>query len=37
MNKNILFTGGGGIGNELIWKYLKKNITFFLRCFIRKY
>ncbi len=22
--KNILFTGGGGIGNELIWKTLKK-------------
>ena len=29
MNKNILFTGGGGIGNELIWKILKKKYNLF--------
>ena len=29
MNKNILFTGGGGIGNELIWKILNNKYNLF--------
>ena len=29
MNKNILFTGGGGSGNELIWQLLKKKYNLF--------
>lgn len=29
MIKNILFTGGGGVGNELIWKKLHKKYNLF--------
>lgn len=28
-NKNILFTGGGGVGNELIWRSLKNKYKVF--------
>ena len=30
MSKNILFTGAGGSGNELIWQLLKKKYNIFL-------
>ena len=29
MSKNILFTGAGGSGNELIWQLLKKKYNIF--------
>lgn len=29
MSKNILFTGGGGVGNEQIWRILKKKYNLF--------
>ena len=29
MIKNILFTGGGGVGNELIWRKLNKKYKLF--------